>query len=159
MSFLRRISKGDDYDLETRTMAKYLIEVTIMDERFVASPPSYVAAGAHCLARLLLEKGDWTPAHIHYSGYTFSQLKPLVGMIFDCCQIARKHHAAVFEKYSHKRYKRLAATVEYKICDGFTLSFQQKAHHSARHEPYTEEHSYTSFSANGSLKMPIPIEG
>jgi hypothetical protein len=59
MSFLRRISKADDYDLETRTLAKYFLEVTIMDERFVGSPPSYLAAGAHCFARLMLKKGDW----------------------------------------------------------------------------------------------------
>jgi G2/mitotic-specific cyclin 3/4 len=59
MSFLRRISKADDYDLETRTLAKYFLEVTVMDERFVGSPPSFVAAGAHCLSRLLLKKGDW----------------------------------------------------------------------------------------------------
>lgn len=59
MSFLRRISKADDYDLETRTLAKYFLEVTIMDERFVASPPSFLAAGAHCLSRLILKKGDW----------------------------------------------------------------------------------------------------
>ncbi|KAK5627188.1 hypothetical protein RRF57_002903 [Xylaria bambusicola] len=54
MSFLRRISKADDYDLETRTLAKYFLEVVIMDERFVASPPSYIAAGAHCLSRLVI---------------------------------------------------------------------------------------------------------
>jgi G2/mitotic-specific cyclin 3/4 len=59
MSFLRRISKADEYDLETRTLAKYFLEVTIMDERFVACPPSFLAAGAHCLARLMLKKGEW----------------------------------------------------------------------------------------------------
>lgn len=59
MSFLRRVSKADDYDLETRTLAKYFLELTIMDERFVATPPSFVAAGAHCLSRLILNKGDW----------------------------------------------------------------------------------------------------
>lgn len=59
MSFLRRVSKADDYNLETRTLAKYFLELTIMDERFVASPPSYLAAGAHCLARLMLKKGSW----------------------------------------------------------------------------------------------------
>ena len=59
MSFLRRISKADDYDLESRTLSKYLLEVTIMDERFVASPASYLAAGAHCLSRLILGKGEW----------------------------------------------------------------------------------------------------
>jgi G2/mitotic-specific cyclin 3/4 len=59
MSFLRRISKADDYDVETRTLAKYFLEVCLMDERFVASLPSFVAAGAHCLSRLMLRKGDW----------------------------------------------------------------------------------------------------
>jgi hypothetical protein len=59
MSFLRRISKADEYDLETRTVAKYFLELTIMDERFVCTPPSFVAAGAHCLARMLLNKGQW----------------------------------------------------------------------------------------------------
>ena len=59
MSFLRKISKADDYDLETRTLAKYFLEITIMDERFVGSPPSFTAAGAHCLARQMLRKGTW----------------------------------------------------------------------------------------------------
>lgn len=63
MSFLRRISKADDYDLETRTLAKYFLEVTIMDERFVGCTPSYLAAGAHCLARLMHRKGDWVGFH------------------------------------------------------------------------------------------------
>jgi hypothetical protein len=59
MSFLRRISKADDYDLETRTLAKYFLEVTLMDERFIGSPPSFTAAASHCLARVMLRKGSW----------------------------------------------------------------------------------------------------
>lgn len=59
MSFLRRISKADDYDLETRTLSKYFLEITVMDERFVGCAPSFLAAGAHCLARFMLKKGDW----------------------------------------------------------------------------------------------------
>jgi G2/mitotic-specific cyclin 3/4 len=65
MSFLRRISKADDYDIDTRTLAKYFLEVTIMDERFVGSPPSYIAAGAHCLARMMLRKGHWVSFFPH----------------------------------------------------------------------------------------------
>ena len=64
MSFLRRISKADDYDLETRTLAKYFLEVTVMDERFIGSPPSFAAAGSHCLARLMLHKGQWVSDNI-----------------------------------------------------------------------------------------------
>jgi G2/mitotic-specific cyclin 3/4 len=82
-------------------------------------------------------------------------------MIFDCCQIARKHHSAVFEKYSDKRYKRSATTVENKILKGFTLSFQQQQQlslHQSRRDLFADEQSFTPFSGNGSLKMPIPIE-
>lgn len=59
MSFLRRTSKADDYDLDTRTLAKYILEVTIMDERFVGAPPSWLAASSHCLSRKILNRGDW----------------------------------------------------------------------------------------------------
>lgn len=70
MSFLRRISKADDYDLQTRTLAKYLLEVTILDERFVACTPSFLAAGAHCLSRLLLQKrGGWVSCVILCAGF------------------------------------------------------------------------------------------
>lgn len=59
MSFLQRISQVDYYEIETHTLAKYFLEVTIVDERFVGTLPSYIAAGAYCLARRMLGKGDW----------------------------------------------------------------------------------------------------
>ncbi|KIW03601.1 uncharacterized protein PV09_05354 [Verruconis gallopava] len=115
MSFLRRISKADEYDLDTRTMAKYFLEVMIMDERFVACPPSFASAGAHCLSRLVLDKGDWTLAHTYYSQYTYWQLHDLLAKLVECCQQPRKHHQAVFEKYREKKYKRCSVTAEEKL--------------------------------------------
>ncbi|KAL4753250.1 hypothetical protein BDW72DRAFT_36434 [Aspergillus terricola var. indicus] len=121
MSFLRRISKADDYDLETRTLAKYFLEVTIMDERFVGSPASFLAAGAHCLARLMLKKGTWSPAHVHYAGYTYSQLHPLVSLIVECCEMPRKHHSAIYDKYNDRRFKLASAYVEAEMRKNFRL--------------------------------------
>ncbi|KAL9471535.1 hypothetical protein ACSS6W_009476 [Trichoderma asperelloides] len=121
MSFLRRVSKADDYDIDTRTLAKYFLELTIMDERFVASPPSFLAAGAHCLSRLILDKGEWTKRHVHYSGYTWSQLKPLVTMMIECCENPLKHHGAVYEKYREKRFKEASIQVQHALDAGFTL--------------------------------------
>ncbi|EED12888.1 G2/mitotic-specific cyclin (Clb3), putative [Talaromyces stipitatus ATCC 10500] len=121
MSFLRRISKADDYDLDTRTLAKYFLEVTIMDERFVGSPPSYTAAGAHCLARLMLHKGDWSHAHVYYSNYTYAQLYPLLLIILECCENPSKHHNAIYEKYADRRFKRSSVFVEAEIAKGFRL--------------------------------------
>ncbi|KAJ5782555.1 hypothetical protein N7457_004329 [Penicillium paradoxum] len=121
MSFLRRISKADEYDLETRTVAKYFLELAIMDERFVCTPPSFVAAGAHCLARMLLNKGNWTPAHAFYSGYLYAQLIPVLTTMMECCENPRRHHAAIFEKYSDRRFKRAALFVEAELATDFAL--------------------------------------
>ncbi|KAF1849297.1 uncharacterized protein K460DRAFT_404531 [Cucurbitaria berberidis CBS 394.84] len=123
MSFLRRISKADDYDLETRTLSKYFLEITVMDERFVGCAPSFLSAGAHCLARFMLKKGDWSQAHVHYSGYTLGQLRQLISVILECCDNPQKHHAAVYEKYTDKRYKRASVFVESEVTKGFQLPF------------------------------------
>lgn len=121
MSFLRRISKADDYDLETRTLAKYFLEVTIMDERFLSCPPSSTAAAAHCLARLMLRKGEWTQAHVYYSNYTYAQLHPLLRVIVECCENPVQHHAAVYSKYQDKRYKKSSIFVQQEMQGGFRL--------------------------------------
>lgn len=121
MSFLRRVSKADDYDLETRTLAKYFLEVTIMDERFVGCTPSFLAAGAHCMARLMLRKGDWSPAHVYYSNYTFGQLRHMLETLFDCISTPHTHHLAIFEKYTDKRYKRASTFVATEMARGFCL--------------------------------------
>ncbi|OAL44579.1 hypothetical protein IQ07DRAFT_244001 [Pyrenochaeta sp. DS3sAY3a] len=126
MSFLRRISKADDYDLETRTLAKYFLEITVMDERFVGCAPSFLSAGAHCLARFMLKKGDWSLAHVHYSGYTLSQIRQLLSVILECCNNPQKHHAAVYEKYTDKRYKRASIFVETEVSKGFQLPFASR---------------------------------
>ncbi|KAH6648866.1 cyclin-like protein [Truncatella angustata] len=163
MSFLRRISKADDYDLETRTLAKYFLEVTVMDERFVASPPSFLAAGAHCLSRLILEKGGWTLDHVHYSGYTFAQLQPLVNSVLECCAIADKHHQAVFEKYSDKRFKKCAIYVHGQIKSGFFLEPVKAAVSAAnaRYEnfPYTLGSTTSAYEPSSYMRMPIPMQG
>ncbi|KAJ5106684.1 hypothetical protein N7456_003359 [Penicillium angulare] len=121
MSFLRRISKADDYDLETRTVAKYFIELTIMDERFVCTPPSFASAGAHCLARLMLGKGCWTPAHAYYAGYTYEQLLPVMTTMLECCESPQSHHQAIYEKYLDRRFKRASLFVETEVHADFSL--------------------------------------
>lgn len=112
MSFLRRTSKADDYDLETRTLAKYLLELTIMDKRFVASPPSWTAAASHCLARRMLQRGPWTNCHVYFSGYTLSQLQPAIDAILESCKDPQTNHNAIYEKYTDRRFKRASLFVK-----------------------------------------------
>ncbi|PSR94359.1 cyclin-like protein [Coniella lustricola] len=159
MSFLRRISKADDYDLETRTLAKYFLEVTIMDERFVGCVPSYLAAGAHCLARLMHRKGDWSLAHMHYSGYTWSQLRPLVAMILECCQSPKQHHLGVFEKYSDRRFKRSSIFVQEELAQGFALSLYNVIPRLSLCSATNEHSAPIRYRNSDSSGLLVPTEG
>lgn len=62
--FLRRVSKADDYNLKHRTLAKYLMELTLLDHRFIACPPSMIAAVGLWLARYMLKGGPWVKSLI-----------------------------------------------------------------------------------------------
>lgn len=57
-SWMRRISKADDYDIQTRTLSKFLIEVTLLDHRYLRVKPSLVAAIGMYGARKMLN-GTW----------------------------------------------------------------------------------------------------
>ncbi|XP_022351308.1 G2/mitotic-specific cyclin-B1-like isoform X2 [Enhydra lutris kenyoni] len=58
--FLRRASKIGEVDVEQHTLAKYLMELTMVDYDMVHFPPSQIAAGAFCLALKILHNGEWT---------------------------------------------------------------------------------------------------
>jgi hypothetical protein len=57
-TWMRRISKADNYDIQTRTLSKFLTEVTLLDHRFLRAKPSVVAAVGMYTARRMLG-GDW----------------------------------------------------------------------------------------------------
>ena len=59
MNFLRRISKADNYEIQTRTLGKYLLEIGLVDHRFIEYAPSHIAAASMYMARLILERGEW----------------------------------------------------------------------------------------------------
>lgn len=57
--FLRRISKADQYNVQTRTIAKYLMEIQCLEWRLLSAPPSLLAAASVWLSRLILGREDW----------------------------------------------------------------------------------------------------
>ncbi len=59
MNFLRRISKADNYDIQSRTIGKYLMEISLLDHRLMAYRPSHIAAAAMYLSRMILDRGEW----------------------------------------------------------------------------------------------------
>nr|DBA31711.1 TPA: hypothetical protein GDO54_007500 [Pyxicephalus adspersus] len=59
LHFLRRASKSCSADAEQHTLAKYLMELTLVDYEMVHFPPSEIAASALCLAHKVLGVGSW----------------------------------------------------------------------------------------------------
>ncbi|GAM88471.1 hypothetical protein ANO11243_065040 [Dothideomycetidae sp. 11243] len=103
MNFLRRISKADSYDIQTRTLGKYLLEIGCLDHRFMKYPPSHIAASAMYLARLVLGRGEWDATIATYSGYTEQDIEPVFKLMVDYLQKPVVHDA-FFRKYASKKF-------------------------------------------------------
>jgi hypothetical protein len=102
-SWMRKISKADDYDIQTRTLAKFTTELTLLDNRFLAVKPSLVAAVGMYTARRMLG-GEWTDAFVFHSGYTEAELAPGHRWIVEkLCQHGIER-TAVCKKYAHKKF-------------------------------------------------------
>lgn len=118
LSFLRRISKADLYDFQIRTFAKYFLELTLMDYRFIGSPMSWLAVGATYISKKLVDPGSrWTDEHIFYGGYTEDQLIPLMQVIKECCLDYENHHKILYWKYSDKKYQKCSLYVQKFLSD------------------------------------------
>ncbi|GJE96592.1 cyclin [Phanerochaete sordida] len=102
-SWMRKISKADDYDLQTRTLSKFLTEVTLLDYRFLRVKPSMVAAIGMYTARKMLG-GDWNERFVFYSGFTEEHLRPGHAMLIQklCEMDFSKQY--VCRKYANKKF-------------------------------------------------------
>jgi hypothetical protein len=129
LHFLRRISKADGYDIQTRTVSKYLIEIGCMESRLLQFTPSMLAASAMYLARLCLERGDWvcplhflqntrltdqTPNLVHYSNYSIEELLPAAQIMLDYVLDPDFNPDTVFhKKYASKKHMKSSIYVRH----------------------------------------------
>ncbi|XP_025328427.3 G2/mitotic-specific cyclin-B2 isoform X2 [Canis lupus dingo] len=74
LHFLRRASKAGEVDVEQHTLAKYFMELTLIDYDMVHYHPSKVAAAASCLSQKILGQGKWNLKQQYYTGYTENEL-------------------------------------------------------------------------------------
>ncbi|KDQ57168.1 hypothetical protein JAAARDRAFT_130975 [Jaapia argillacea MUCL 33604] len=102
-SWMRKISKADDYDIQTRTLSKFLTEVTLLDHRFLRVKPSLVAAVGMYSARRMLG-GDWGAPFVFYSGFTEEQLLPGHTLLMEKLAEHKFDKQHVCKKYAHKKF-------------------------------------------------------
>ncbi|MCO5555760.1 hypothetical protein L7F22_009305 [Adiantum nelumboides] len=102
-SWCRRISKADDYDIQTRTLAKFFMELTLFDHRFLRAKPSLIAAIAMYLSRKMLG-GSWNEAFVYYSRTVEEQLIPGANLLLERLLDETFPDCFVCQKYGNRRY-------------------------------------------------------
>ncbi|XP_064013582.1 G2/mitotic-specific cyclin-B2 [Pogoniulus pusillus] len=104
--FLRRASKAGEADAKEHTLAKYLMELTLIDYDMVHIHPSETAAAALCLSQKILGHNKWGTKHVYYTGYTEDSLvmtmKHMAKNVVKVNQNLTKH-AAVKNKYASSK--------------------------------------------------------
>ena len=96
------------------------MEITLLSEKFLACPPSLLAAAGLCLARRMLKHNDWHKNLVYYSGYTIAQLQPCVDLMISLLRSPVKYEA-VFKKYSSKKFMKASLFVQEYAIQNFGL--------------------------------------
>ncbi|CAI9156279.1 unnamed protein product [Rangifer tarandus platyrhynchus] len=115
LHFLRRASKIGEVDVELHTLAKYLMELTMLDYDMVHFPPSQIAAGAFCLALKILDNGEWTPTLQHYLSYTEESLLVVMQHLAKNVVMVNRgltKHMTVKNKYATSKHAKISTLAQ-----------------------------------------------
>ncbi|XP_064489877.1 G2/mitotic-specific cyclin-B2-like [Ornithodoros turicata] len=105
LHFLRRASKAGMVDFSVHSMAKYFMELTIMEYDMAHVRPSLVAAAALWLSLQLLKAGNWTKDLAYYSKYTEKQMAPVAKRMCRMILAAgTTAHKAIYNKYRSPQF-------------------------------------------------------
>ncbi|KAI8076870.1 cyclin-like protein [Halteromyces radiatus] len=110
LHFLRRSTMTGNFDLHIRLLAKYFMEITLIDHRFLDTPPSQTAAASLWLATKMLCKGSWTPELAKASGYTPLEIKPTVELMLEYLSQPVTDDS-FFKKWSSRRMMKVSIFV------------------------------------------------
>jgi G2/mitotic-specific cyclin 2 len=75
LNFLRRCSKANNYEITSRAVAKYLLELTLLYEEFTRCRSSVKAAAAMYLARKITGQDQCKNLFMIYSGHTKEEIR------------------------------------------------------------------------------------
>jgi len=86
LNFLRRYSKAGDVDVLQHSLAKYVLETSLLDDGLAPVPGSLLASASLCLSLLLHESSVsvdtvWSPSLQYYSGYSKESVLPIVSKL------------------------------------------------------------------------------
>ncbi|RWS13150.1 G2/mitotic-specific cyclin-B-like protein [Dinothrombium tinctorium] len=114
LHFLRRNSKAAHADSRIHTMAKYLMELTLVEYECAHWKPSLLAAVAlYVTLRMIGDGYTWTPTLEYYSNYSEKQLIPYAAQL---CKVILKSEKSKFQtcrkKYSSAKLLEISKSPE-----------------------------------------------
>jgi len=124
LHFLRRNSKAGQVDATIHTLAKYAMELTLIEYNWAHIPPSKIAATALCISLVLLERDEtktiqdlWTPTVAFYAHYSLESIRDHV---IDLASILVKTSSAnasgklmaIRKKYQNKKFAKISELSE-----------------------------------------------
>ncbi|XP_062039091.1 LOW QUALITY PROTEIN: G2/mitotic-specific cyclin-B3-like [Lepus europaeus] len=103
--YLRRYAKCVHASMRTLTLSRFICEMTLQKYDYVEEKASKLAAGAFLLALYMKNLRDQVPSLEFYSGYTISELYPLVKQLNGTLTLHfRDKLRTVYSKYSQSDF-------------------------------------------------------
>uniref|UniRef100_A0A2K6C124 G2/mitotic-specific cyclin-B1 n=1 Tax=Macaca nemestrina TaxID=9545 RepID=A0A2K6C124_MACNE len=109
--FLRQASQAGKADVEQNTLAKYLMELTLIDYDMMHYHPSKAAAAASCLSQKVLGQGKWNLKQQCYTGYTENEgLEVMQHMAKNVLQVNENltKFIAIRNKYANSKFLKIS---------------------------------------------------
>ncbi|XP_026755615.2 G2/mitotic-specific cyclin-B1-like [Galleria mellonella] len=104
LSFLRRFVKAAHGTSKNHHLAKYFVDLSLVEYSMAHYKPSELAAAAICLSLYLLSSKKleevWTPTLFYYSGYSLAHIEPIIRKLVNIViNVDNSKHKAVYNKY------------------------------------------------------------
>nr|CAH0099145.1 unnamed protein product [Daphnia galeata] len=108
-SFLRRYARVSKASMETLTLARFILETSLMEYDLINVKDSLMAASALMMAFQMQNSGDWTPTLEYYSSFTKAELRETTQRLHAMLiKLQSKNLKTIRNKYSHKVFYEVA---------------------------------------------------
>lgn len=108
-SFLRRYARVSKASMETLTLARFILETSLMEYDLINVKDSLMAASALMMAFQMQNSGDWTPTLEYYSSFTKTELSETTQRLHSMLvKPQSKNLKTIRNKYSHKVFYEVA---------------------------------------------------
>ncbi|VDM38057.1 unnamed protein product [Toxocara canis] len=110
--FLRRYARVCKTDMGTLTLARYILETSLMFYEFVPVSDSLMGAACFLMAIRMKKLGDWNPVLVKYTGYRLGEVEPLMWRLNHMMVMRPKVYdrlVTAYNKYRHEVFFRSAA--------------------------------------------------